>query len=388
MVAAFRCQKAANWSQSELQARGYDSAMTQKRLIRFVRHPAFAGLGVSIWAIATFALVYSDSEKRARLAIADDPVKIADRALDVAFNSEVAEKGIRSALITRKINEAQSFAALTASRNVPLDPALAEELKHASIEQSSVANTAGRFVRGFWTGEPTDIASFTGTAFGDLFLFGDLRDAAREGTHYLTGQDYDPWILGLAGIGIVSTAVSYTSVGAMTPERIGLTIFKAARRTNHLNPSLVARVTREAATAETAGKLLELGKNVGRIETKAGTEAALESLKIAEGPEDVSRLARLAEANGDKTLAIIKILRRGAIMLPAITFGLGWWLFWLLTWLFSFIMWLIWGAFAVIGVVSRCKASVERMTLRYIRWRKACRVRQAELHLPAVPVRL
>ena len=340
--------------------------MTQKRLTRFVRHSAFAGLGVSIWAIATFALVYSDSEERVRLAIADDPVKITDRALDVAFNPEVAERGIRSALVTRKINEAQSFAALAASRNVPLDPALAGELKHATIEQSSVANTAGRFVRGFWTGEPTDIASFTGTAFGDMFLFGDLRDVAREGTHYLAGQDYDPWILGLAGIGIISTA---------------------ARRTNHLNPSLVARVTREAATAETAGKLLELGKNVGRIETKAGTEAALESLKIAEGPEDVSRLARLAEAKGDKTLAIIKLLRRGAIMLPAVTFGIVWWLFWLFTWLLSFSMWLIWGAFVVIGVVSRCKAAVERMTLRYIRWREACRVRQAELRLLAVPAR-
>jgi hypothetical protein len=356
--------------------------MTQKRLIRVVRHPAFTGVGVGMWAIATFALVYSDSEERARLAIADDPVKIADQALDVVFNSGIAEKGIRAALVTRKINEAQSFAALAASRNVPVAPALAEELRQASIEQSSVANTAGRFVRGFWTGEPTDVASFTGTAFGDLFLFGDLRDVAREGTHYLTGQDYDPWILGLAGIGIVSTAASYTSAGAATPERIGLTLFKAARRTNHLNPSLVARVTREAVTAETAGKLLELGTNV------AGTEAALESLKIAEGPEDVSRLARLAEAKGDKTLAITKLLRRGAIMLPAVTFGIAWWLFWLFTWLLSFSMWLIWVAFVVIGVVSQCKAAVERMTLRYIRWRKACRVRQAELRLLAVPVRL
>ena len=102
----------------------------------------------------------------------------------------------------------------------------------------------------------------------------------------------------------------------------------------------------------------------------------------------MSRLARLAEAQGDKTLAIIKLLRRGAIVLPAITFGLGWWLFWLLTWLFWFSMWLIWGAFAVIGVVSRCKASVERMTRRYIRWRKACRVRQAELRLLGVPAQL
>jgi hypothetical protein len=30
----------------------------------------------------------------------------------------------------------------------------------------------------------------------------------------------------------------------------------------------------------------------------------------------------------------------------------------------------LWAAFALFGFVSSCKAAVERMTLRYIRWRK------------------
>ena len=76
---------------------------------------------------------------------------------------------------------------------------------------ASAANTAGRFVHGLWTGEPTDLASLAGTAFGDLFVFGDIRDAAREGTRYLTGQHYDPWILGLAGVGIAITAATYAT---------------------------------------------------------------------------------------------------------------------------------------------------------------------------------
>ena len=233
------------------------------------------------------------------------------------------------------------------------------------MKADSVANTAGRFVQGLWTGEPVDLASLAGTAFGDLFVFGDIRDAAREGTRYLTGQHADPWIFGLAGVGIAITAGTYASLGATAPARLGLTLVKAARRTGRLNPVLAVRVAREAVKVEQAGGIVELVSNVGRVETKAGTQAALDSLKVAEAPQDVSRLARLAAAKGTKTRAIIKLLGRAAIVVTASALDLA--------------MWLFWAAFMLFGCVSSCKAAVERMTLRYIRWRKARRLRVAHV---------
>ena len=167
-------------------------------------------------------------------------------------------------------------------------------MKQAKIDAASAIHTAGRFVNGFWSGEPNDMASLAGTAAGDLFVFGDLRDAAREGTRYLAGKPADPWIFGLAGVGIAVTAGTYLSAGLAVPERIGLTLAKVARRTGRLNPLLATRVARDAIKAEKAGiGLVDLAGDVGRIERKAGAQAALDSLKIAEEPRDVSRLARL-----------------------------------------------------------------------------------------------
>jgi hypothetical protein len=120
---------------------------------------------------------------------------------------------------------------------------------------------------------------------------------------------------------------------------------------------------------EEAGGLVELAGNVGRVETKAGAQAALDSLKIAESPEDVARLARLAAAKGPKTRAIVKLLGRAAIVLTASAL--------------DFTMWLFWAAFMLLGFVSSCKAAVERATLRTIRWRKTRRVRDAALALTA-----
>ena len=52
-----------------------------------------------------------------------------------------------------------------------------------------------------------------------------------------------------------------------------------------------------------------------RVVEKTGTRGAMDSLRIAEGPKDVARAARLAEAQGGKTRAILKLLGRGALLL-------------------------------------------------------------------------
>ena len=60
--------------------------------------------------------------------------------------------------------------------------------------------------------------------------------------------------------------------------------------------------------------------------TRLGTRGALDTLKIAEGPKDVARAARLAEAQGGKTRAILKLLGRGALLLTLGAFNFSWWM--------------------------------------------------------------
>ena len=347
--------------------------MGQNRVIAALRHPASAVFVAVLFAAAAFALIRGGIDARAHFAaLAAYPVQISDQALGRVFNHDVAEREIQSALAVDDLDLAQSFVELAADRGVSVDPALLAQIKDAQAKAGSVTGVAGRFMRGLWTGEPTDAASLAGTAAGDLFVFGDIRDAAREGTRYLTGQKADLWILGLAGVGIAITAGTYATLGASAPARAGLTLVKAARRTGRLNPVLAVRVARDVVKVEEAGGLVELVGNVGRVETKAGTQAALDALRVAEGPEDVSRLSRLAAAKGTKMRAIVKLLGRAAIVLTAGAF--------------DFALWMFWAAFMVLGFVCSCKAAVERATLRTIRWRKARRVRDADSAL-AVPAR-
>ncbi len=328
----------------------------RNRLAAIGRHPAAAVALGALFAIAAAFFLRGGIAAQARLTAADDPVAVTDQALAASFTRDVAQREIRNALAAGDVDLAQSFVALAAERNVPIDPALLSQVKETAADRHTLANTTGRFVHGLWTGEPTDFASLAGTAFGDLFVFGDIRDAAREGTRYLTGQRYDPWILGLAGVGIAITAATYASFGATTPERVGVTVVKAARRTGRLNPALAVRLTREVVKVEGAGGLVGLAQNTGRIEARAGGQAAIDSLAIAQEPQDVSRMARLAAAKGGKTRAIVKLLGRAAIGLTASALDLA--------------SWLLWAGFALFGFCASCKAAAERATQRYLDRRK------------------
>jgi hypothetical protein len=129
-------------------------------------------------------------------------------------------------------------------------------------------------------------------------------------------------------------------------------------------PALAVRAVREAVKVEKADDLLRLARDVGRVQTKAGTKAALDGLKTANGPVEMARIAKLAEKNGNKTRAILKLLGRGAIALTLAALDLALWIFWALLMLFGF--------------VSSMKAAVERTTRRrYVR-KKAKRA--AEQH--------
>jgi hypothetical protein len=179
-------------------------------------------------------------EARALLTIEDDPVRIADRALDEKFNAALATHETEQALADQDADLAISFVELAAARHVPLDPGLTEKVNAAVAEAATTQHTAESFAFGFVTGEPRDMAGLVGTTLGDLFVFGDLRDAARESGRLVMGEPADELILGLACIGLAITGGTYATLGAIAPARVGLSVAKAARRSGQFGADLAA----------------------------------------------------------------------------------------------------------------------------------------------------
>jgi hypothetical protein len=321
------------------------------------------------------------------LSIAHDPVRISARALDGKFDAARATREIEQALADNDADLANSFVELAAERHVTLDRALTDQVARAVAETSTARHATESFARGLVTGEPKDMAGLAGTTLGDLFVFGDVRDAVREAGRLAMGQPADELILGLACVGLVITAGTYATLGASAPARVGLSVAKAARKSGRLaaglgaaiarmlrgvvdggrlkkaivgaslsEPALAVHGVREAVKIERAGGLIDLARDVGRVEAKAGARAALDGLQIAQSPAEVARVAKLAEKEGGKTRAILKLLGRGAIALTVATFDLG--------------MWILGALFSIFAFVASLKGATERITLRWLRRRR------------------
>jgi hypothetical protein len=343
--------------------------------------------------IAAVALLPQAVESGWLLLVQDDPAALADRKLVRSFNADVAAKEIEAALAANDPDLARSFLELACDRNVPVVPDLAAKVDEAVTKANGALATAGNFTRGLIVGEPDDLVSLAGTALGDLFVFGDVRDAVREGSRLAQGQEADHLILGLAAVGIAVTAGTYASLGAGTPARMGLSLVKAARKTGRISsrmaesvtrslrsvvdfsalrkvfsgasltgPALVARAAREAVKVEKAEDLFRLARDVGHVQGKAGTRAALDGLKIADNPRQMARVAKLAEKQGGKTRATLKLLGRGAIALTVAAFDLS--------------LWVLWAVLTVFGFIASMKGAVERATWRSLQKRKVRRAKR------------
>src|SRR6185312_14518249 len=324
------------------------------------------------------------------LSSQDDPAAVADAGINFALrnNQRIVAENVERALASGDADLANSFVALARDKNVPVTEEMSRRVTEAVAEENSASHFARRFATGLVTGNADDVASLSGTVTGDLFVFGDIRDVVRESKHLAMGEQTDRLVLGLA-----VTAAVYVSAAGAAPLRAGLSLVKDARKVGRLGEGLAAWAGRSARDvvdtpaleqavasssvlhpassvsaikaafrAEKAGALVRFAKDVGRVTEKAGARGALDTLKIAEGPKDVSRSARLAEAEGGKTRAILKILGRGALLLASGVFDLSLWLFSALLALFSLLV--------------TIKSTTERATQAWLEHRKARRLRR------------
>ncbi|WFU76054.1 hypothetical protein [Bradyrhizobium sp. CB2312] len=352
-------------------------------------------------AACSFMLVQVTPHAReagAILSAQDDPAALSELKLDALLrqNDHLVQDNIEAALAAGDADLADSFVALARDRNLALPDDLINRVSDAVKAENSTSHFAKRFATGLITGNADDVASLSGTVAGDLFVIGDIRDVVREGKHLAMGEDTDRLVLGLATAGLAVTAVTYVSVGGAAPVRAGLTLVKDARKVGRLGEGLAAwagRSAREvvdapmlqnavakgsvfrpgetvsaikaAFRAEKAGALVRLGKDVTRVAEKTGARGAMDSLRIAEGPKDVARAARLAEAQGGKTRAIIKLFGRGALLLVGGAFNLA--------------LWLLSAALTLFGLLSSIKATTERLTQAWCDRRRARRLRRAQI---------
>lgn len=279
------------------------------------------------------------------------------------------EQEIRRALDDGDPDLAKSFIALADARNIALTGSLRKRVSDAVAAEADLPARAARFADGFLTGRVDDATSLAGTVAGDLSVFGDVRDLAREGWHYVSGAEVDTTMAALSGAGLALTAGTYATLGTAGFARAGLSAVKGIRRgaRGGVTGAWLGRAIAKSGSADDGARIaLSLARDAGRVNAKLGSRAAFDALKVSRSPQELARVARLADKRGMETRALLKLFGRGAIMLGGLAFNLATWLLWLVL--------------ALFGVLGWIKASTQRLTRALTRPR--ARARAAPVAMP------
>ncbi|HET6469178.1 MAG TPA: hypothetical protein VFG43_12460 [Geminicoccaceae bacterium] len=207
-------------------------------------------------------------------------------------------------------DEAVARAELFLALALRLGVALEAETLALHAEETTLLKRAGRLgrqcARGFGTGTGLSPAALACAAAGDLVLWGDIRDLARESWQAWRGEPIDPVILGLAGAGLGVTALTVGTGGVAAPARVGASAAKVAAKAGRLG----------ARRLGSADELAEMAR-LGRLSTPA------RAVKYADTAEELRFTGRLARIFGKDTDAVLELLGKRVHLLFRTT-KLGW----------------------------------------------------------------
>ena len=228
------------------------------------------------------------------------------------------------------------------------------------------------------------MVGLAGTALGDLFVFGDIRDAVREGSRYVSGQPTDELVLGLSpgrprdhrrhlrhvrrgGAGARRPVRGQGGAQDRADRRAAWRTGSAARCARWStgrrcgapaprSPSPRPRCARraQAVKVEKADGLMKLASDVGRVQTQApARKAALDGLKLADGPRDMARDRQARGEEGRQDPRDPQDARAAArSCCRSRPFNLA--------------VWILGAILTLFGFVSSAKSGVERLTQRAI----------------------
>lgn len=137
-----------------------------------------------------------------------------------------------------------------------------------------------------------------GAVAADLLVFGDVRDLTIQGWRYATGGETDAVIAALSAVGLVTT---------LAPEvDWAPSILKAARRTGSMGERLGEFVVK-AVKGRRGGEIAKLMQDTAAIAGKSSAGNAMRLLRLADGPEDVARIARFVSREGKTGAAALHV---------------------------------------------------------------------------------
>lgn len=244
------------------------------------------------------------------------------------FTPDWLETQLQNALEAEEPQRVLWLADLAVAEGRPLPAALLPQIEKIRQQEEALGKTTTDCLRCAW--EPAQCERLSHLALCavplELSPLGDLNGLRRQGMNYASGTEVDQLELGLSLVGLAATGAILATGGSSALIKAGTGSLRLAKRIGSLPPALARSLTEAADlpihwpavlraapleeitdTAKLA-RLSGMANDLGRIAKNTSTAETLVLMKHLDTPEDITRMARLSEAAGAKTLSRVEVL--------------------------------------------------------------------------------
>ena len=194
------------------------------------------------------------------------------------------------------------------------------EAEIAAIRRHPVYQ-AQKFSDGIVDGTSDELVGHLAGVTTDFFVIGDLRDLAKQGTHWLRGDEVDEILTALAAIGVAASTTQVVStvatagsggaaapaVGASTAVKGATIILKIARKLGKLPTWLPKWIPEAADTVKKTQKQDTVTDLFGDVYSLAKIKGGIILLEKTTDAASLKRVVRVADTFGDQTVTLYRL---------------------------------------------------------------------------------
>lgn len=180
--------------------------------------------------------------------------------------------------------------------------------------RTSFWNRARRTITGFIKGDGTSVEELGGAIVSDFFLWGDVRDLAKQGYYKIKGEETDPVVVGLAAVGIATSLAPYVpdpAEGAEVSADASFSLLKTLRKTGHLSKKfcgVIADGCKQSIKAESLSKgLKEIVIGMKGLFDGAGVARAATIMKHVDDADALKAVSKMAKRTAEPTAILVRM---------------------------------------------------------------------------------
>ncbi len=195
---------------------------------------------------------------------------------------------------------------------VKQNPAIAEYYKKLQEKRGSLAFRGQDVWNGIWAGKGSCAESMISSTVTDFLVIGDVRSLVWEGAKWWRNEPNDDFIVALASIGLLSTALTYGTGGVAAPAKESLSLLKVAKNADKISAPLQKSFIRVFKEAKRTGSLKRLEPISSSIYQLAKTRNIkmrdfLTIISRSDNVRDLRLMPRVAKTYGRKTGKLLSL---------------------------------------------------------------------------------